>query len=96
MSLPQALKALGFNERPLRDARHRLLTEAMLSLLREEAAKRAALQSYETLAQRTGMARSSIRVLMGQLIREAKSGKPRVRRGTDRGQLDGMVNGREW
>ena len=96
MSLPAALVALGITQRKPRDARHRKLTEAMLSLLQEEARKRAFLLSYDDLTARTGLSRGSLRVLMGQLIREAKTGKARVHRGTDRGQLVDIVNGSEW
>jgi hypothetical protein len=90
------LESLGLKQRPVRPARHRKLTEAMLSLLTEEARKRASLQTYSYLAEQTGLSRGSLRVLMGQLIREQKTGATRVHRGTDRGQLVDIVNGSEW
>lgn len=64
------------------EARHWKLTEEAMQLFLEQCALRTAILSYDELAARTGMTRNSARVTMWNMMRERRSGKARVHRGT--------------
>lgn len=73
-----------------RVSRHRVLSDANLAWMQEQALKRVEIErryselpNYDQVAERTGLTRGSARVMMAQLMREIRSGETRMRRGHD-------------